>query len=53
MNPVWILVYFYPDGTFAGVIGAYSNLEKASAAFDAHKLIHADCSFLITGAPIQ
>ena len=50
---IYILHYHYPDGTFAGIIGAYSDESKAIQERDSLKATHSDCIIILTTCGVQ
>lgn len=50
---VYIVSYFYSDGTYAGIIGVYDSESKADAAIFANQLNYSDCTFAITAATVE
>lgn len=52
---VYVVSYFYPDGTFAGVVGVYDSKVKADGAIFLHRttLGYADCTFVTTATPVE
>lgn len=51
---VYVVSYFYPDGSYAGIIGVYKDQESAEAAVKFGLMIdYTDCTFIITHAEVQ
>lgn len=51
---VHVVSYFYPDGTYAGIIGVYDCENKAKTTVQLHKLTdYPDCTFLITQSEVE
>ena len=50
---VYIVSYFYSDGTYAGIIGVYDSESKADSAIFTNQLSYSDCTFVITSATIE
>jgi hypothetical protein len=44
---VYVVLYFYPDGTFAGVVGGRTDRGAAEALRDETKADYSDCLFSI------
>jgi hypothetical protein len=54
MSTVYVVSYFYPDGTYAGMIGAYKNPIKAQDIADVLKLTdYPDCTFAVTRVEVE
>lgn len=46
--PVFVVLYFYPDGTFAGVVGARRNREDADTLVRLTRMSgYDDCVFSV------
>jgi hypothetical protein len=54
MGEVYTVSYFYPDGSYAGIIGVYSNPVKARNTADMLKLTdYPDCTFIVTRSEVE
>lgn len=54
MTEVYVVSYFYPDGTYAGIIGAYADPIAAHNTADTLKLTaYPDCTFIVTRAEVE
>lgn len=54
MNEVFVVSYFYPDGTYAGILGVYDTEDKANATVTLFKLTdYPDCTFVITQSEVS
>lgn len=52
-NTVYVVTYFYPDGSWAGIIGAYSNDARAQLEIEMQKKMYSDCIFVITEVEVD
>ena len=51
---VYVVSYFYPDGTYAGITGVYNDEGKARLAMQTLKLTdYSDCTFVITESEVE
>lgn len=51
---VYVVSYFYPDGTYAGIIGVYKNEVMANGVVQFEKNIsYPDCTFLVTQSEVE
>lgn len=50
---VYVLIYCYPDGSYAGLIGVYNSYEKAKANKDANQAFYSDCTFVISSSEMN
>lgn len=50
---IYAVLYFYPDGSFAGVIGFYSSPEKANDALLGALMQYSDCTFITTTGEVE
>jgi len=51
---VFVVSYFYSDGTFAGIIGVYSTENQADAVIMQNRMTdYPDCTFITTVATID
>ena len=50
---VYVLTYCYPNGSYAGLIGAYSTESKALSVEASMKQDYFDCIFLITQVEVE
>ena len=51
---VFVVSYFYPGGTFAGIIGVYSTQIHADAVIMQNRMTdYPDCTFITTVATID
>ena len=50
---VYVVTYFYPDGSYAGIIGVYDKESKADGAIIMHQSDYFDCLFLITESTLE
>ena len=50
---VYVVTYFYPDGSYAGIIGVYDKESKADSAINAHQSDYSDCHFIITESILE
>lgn len=54
MNEVFVVSYFYPDGTYAGIVGVYKNEVTANAVVSFGKNInYPDCTFVVTRSEVE
>lgn len=54
MKEVYVVSYFYPDSSYAGIIGVYSDPIGAHNAADILKLTeYQDCTFIVTRAEVE
>lgn len=45
---IYVVSYFYNDGTYAGIIGSYKTEQSANSAINYNKIAYSDCNFIIT-----
>ncbi len=51
---VWVVTYFYPDGTYAGIITVCDSEQKAAdAVHKARTLDYPDCTFSMTEGVVE
>jgi hypothetical protein len=50
---IHVLTYCYPDGSYAGLIGAYSTDPKAKSMELSLQQDYSDCIFLITEVEVE
>lgn len=51
---VYVVSYFYPDGTYAGIAGVYNDEGKARVTKQMLKLTdYPDCTFVITQSEVE
>jgi hypothetical protein len=54
MIEVYTVSYFYPDDTYAGIVGVYRNPVKAQNVADSLKLTdYPDCTFIVTRSELE
>lgn len=54
MKEVYVVSYFYPDGTYAGIIGVYADPVGAHNATYIHSHTnYPDCTFIVTRAEVE
>ena len=51
---VYVVSYFYPDSTYAGISGVYNDEGKAEVSIQILKLIdYSDCTFVMTRSEVE
>lgn len=51
---VYVVTYFYPDGTYAGIVGVYDDEVTAETTIGIMKIMdYPDCTFIITQAEVE
>jgi hypothetical protein len=50
---VYIVHCCYPDGSFAGIVGAFSDYKKARVELTSLKATQPDCTFTPTHCGVQ
>lgn len=54
MRIVYVVSYFYPEGTYAGIIGVYDDEGKAKLTIMTMKQTdYPDCTFVVTRAEVE
>lgn len=51
--PAFVVTYFYPDGSYAGIVGARYYRESAEELIAAYRLSYGDCTFIVTEIEIE
>ena len=50
---VHVLHYYYPAGSFAGIVGVFADETKAKEEMDSLKATHSDCTIVLTTCGVQ
>ena len=49
----YVVSYFYPDGSYAGIVGARYNKKDAKDLVSTYQLSYSDCTFITTEVEVE